>query len=129
MEQYPTWASSLGDRRWNDRWEDRSFEAIHKRHNHNATILGKLKAMDRESLSFADRLNYDLFVRNYEEHVEAHQYRWYLIPLNQRGGVQNADELADALRFETVKDYEDWLARLRFSPCISSRPSPSCARA
>jgi uncharacterized protein (DUF885 family) len=39
-----------------------------------------------------------------------------LIPLNQRGGIQTADELADALRFQTVKDYEDWLARLNSFP-------------
>jgi uncharacterized protein (DUF885 family) len=116
MEQYPTWASSLGDRRWNDRWGDRSLDAIDKRQKHNVEVLAKLRAMDREALSSADRINYDLFVENYEEHVEAHQYRWYLIPLNQRGGVQTADELADALRFETVKDYEDWLARLRALP-------------
>jgi uncharacterized protein (DUF885 family) len=116
MEQYPTWASTLGDRRWNDRWEDRSLDAIGKRHAHNLMVLAKLKAMDRESLSLSDRLNYDLFVRDYEEDVEGYQYRWYLIPLNQRGGIQTADELADALRFETVKDYEDWLARLRALP-------------
>jgi uncharacterized protein (DUF885 family) len=116
MEQYPTWASSLGDRRWNDRWGDRSLEAIEKRHKHNVEVLAKLRTMDRDALPSADRLNYDLFVKNYEEHVEAHRYRWYLIPLNQRGGVQTADELADALRFDTVKDYEDWLARLRVLP-------------
>jgi uncharacterized protein (DUF885 family) len=116
MEQYPTWASSLGDRRWNDRWEDLSLDAISKRHTHNIEVLAKLRGMDREALSPPDRLNYDLFLKDYKNEVEEYQYRWYLIPLNQRGGVQTADELADALRFETVKDYEDWLARLRALP-------------
>ena len=116
MEQYPTWASSLGDRRWNDRWEDLSLDAISKRHTHNIEVLAKLRGMDREALSPPDRLNYDLFLKDYKNELEEYQYRWYLIPLNQRGGVQTADELADALRFETVKDYEDWLARLRALP-------------
>ncbi|MFH4209892.1 DUF885 family protein, partial [Acinetobacter baumannii] len=63
-----------------------------------------------------DQLNYDLFKREYETDVEGFKYQWYLIPLNQRGGIQTADELADSLRFATVKDYEDWIARLRSFP-------------
>ncbi len=40
----------------------------------------------------------------------------HLLPINQRGGVQTADELGERLRFQTVKDYEDWIARLRAFP-------------
>jgi uncharacterized protein (DUF885 family) len=116
MEQYPTWASTLGDRRWNDRWPDQSLDAIDKRHAHNVAVLAKLRAIDRESLSASDRLNYDLFVKKYEEGIESYQYRWYLIPLNQLDGVHTVNRLAGALRFETVKDYEDWLARLQALP-------------
>src|SRR2546428_14098225 len=58
MEQHPTWASRLGDRRWNDRWGDRSLGAIGKRHSHNIEVLAKPKAMDREALSPADGSNY-----------------------------------------------------------------------
>src|SRR5229473_3522603 len=83
MQQNPTWASRLGDRR---------------------------------KLHPPDQLNYDLFKKEYETSVEENQFRWYLVPLNQREGIQTADELADALRFETVKDYEDWIARLRAFP-------------
>src|SRR6185295_20280541 len=39
MEQHPTWASSLGDRRWNDRWSDSSLDAIYKRHDHDIATL------------------------------------------------------------------------------------------
>jgi uncharacterized protein (DUF885 family) len=116
LEQYPTWASRLGDRRWNDRWEDRSLDAIDKRHNHYIEALTQLGTINREDLSSSDRVNYDLFRTDYENEVEGHQYLWHLIPLNQLGGVQTADELADALRFETLKDYDDWLARLHALP-------------
>jgi len=116
MEQHPTWASTLGDRRWNDRWSDISLEAIGKRHDHDIETLAKLKKIDRGALSSADQLNYDLFKKNYENEVESFQFRWYLLPLSQLEGVHTVNRLADALRFETLKDYEDWLARLRTLP-------------
>jgi uncharacterized protein (DUF885 family) len=40
-----------------------------------------------QALSPADRLNYDLFRRQYEESVEAFRFREFLIPLTQRGGA------------------------------------------
>jgi uncharacterized protein (DUF885 family) len=116
MEQHPAWASRLGDRRWNDRWADLSLDAIEKRHRHKLEVLTRLRAMNREALSSGDQLNYDLFLKDYQDEVEGYRYRWYLIPLNQRGGIQTIDELADVLRFESLKDFEDWLARLRAFP-------------
>src|SRR5438046_2891703 len=71
---------------------------------------------DPTYLTPTDQLNYDLFEKRCATAIEEHPYHWYLVPLNQREGVQTADELADALRFETVKDYEDWIARLRSFP-------------
>src|SRR5574341_2391217 len=116
MEQHPTWASSLGDRRWNDRWGDISVDAIIRRHNHNREVVAKLAKVDRAVLSTSEQLNYDLFKKDYENDIEGFQYRWYLLPLNQLGGVHTVNQLAEALRFETVKDYEDWLARLKALP-------------
>jgi len=116
MEQHPAWASRLGDRRWNDRWADLSLDAIEKRHRHKLEVLTRLRVMNREAFSSGDQLNYDLFLKDYQDEVEGYRYRWYLIPLNQRGGIQTIDELADVLRFESLKDFEDWLARLRAFP-------------
>jgi uncharacterized protein (DUF885 family) len=116
MEQHPTWASSLGDRRWNDRWSDSSLDAIYQRHNHDIATLTKLTKIDRAALSPSDQLNYDLFKKDYENDIEDFQYRWYLLPLNQLGGVHTVNQLAETLRFDTLKDYEDWLARLKALP-------------
>jgi uncharacterized protein (DUF885 family) len=111
MEQAPAWASQLGDRRWNDQWGDASLEAVEKRNEHARTLLIKLKEFDRTALPPPEQLNYDLFRRRCELDVEEAPYRWELVPLTQRDGIQTADELADALRFETRKDYEDWIGR------------------
>ncbi len=116
LQESPTRASQLGDRRWNDRWPDRSLAAIKRRHDHDLEVLKDLARIDRSKLSTADQLNYDLFKKDYETDIEEHQYRWYLVPLNQRGGIQTQNELADSLRFQTVKDYEDWIARMNAFP-------------
>jgi uncharacterized protein (DUF885 family) len=118
MEQSPARASSMGDRRWNDRWGDQSLEAIHKREQHDVDTLARLKKFDRAALSAADQLNYDLFKKDLEQEIDGSRFRSYLMPINQRGGIQTLDELGDRLRFETLKDFEDWLARLRALPAL-----------
>ena len=118
MEQSPVRASFMGDRRWNDRWGDQSLEAIRKREEHANEALARLKKFDRAKLSPADQLNYDLFQKDLETDIEAAKFRTYLMPIKQRGGIQTLDELGDRLRFETFKDFEDWIARLRAFPTL-----------
>lgn len=118
MQQRPEEASSQGDRRWNDRWTDESLEAHAQRNQHNQDVLARLKKIDRNALSPAEQLNYDLFQKRYEDRVEGYRFHWFLLPLNQREGIQTSDDLADALRFETLKDYEDWIARMRAFPVL-----------
>lgn len=118
MQQHPERASNLGDRRWNDRWTDESLEAQDRRYQHSQDVLVRLAKIDRSTLSSADQLNYDLFKKQYEDRIEGHKFHWFLVPLNQRDGIQTIDDLADALRFETLKDYEDWLARLKAFPTL-----------
>jgi len=112
----PEFATYLGDKRYNARWNDRSLEAIERRHRHRVRVLKRLNDIDMAALSPADRINYRLFQRKYRTAVEAHRFRWYLVPLNQRGGIQDANSTADTIRFTSVKDYEDWLSRLRAFP-------------
>src|SRR5438270_9067854 len=116
MQHRPEEASELGDRRWNDRWGDKSPEGYAERNRHNQEVLRQLARIDRKRLSKTDQLNYDLFQKRYADRVEQFQYHWHLMDFNQREGPQTADTLGDALRFETVKDYEDWLARMRALP-------------
>jgi len=70
MEQSPVRASSMGDRRWNDRWGDQSLGAIKKREEHTTDTLARLKKFDRAQLSPADQLNYDLFQKDLEMDME-----------------------------------------------------------
>ncbi len=116
MQRNPTWASTLGDRRWNDRWDDLSLESFDKDYEHQRDVLKRLRAIHRSQLSPHDQLNYDLFQKQHEMQAEEYTYRLFLLAVNQREGIQTAGELGDTLRFETVKDYEDWIARLSAFP-------------
>jgi uncharacterized protein (DUF885 family) len=116
MQWDPVRASQLGDRRWNDRWPDRSLESLRRDRDHRAAALEKLQAIDRHALSATDRISADFFRRLYAEQIEEYGYHWFLVPANQREGIQTTDELAEELRFETLKDCEDWVSRLRSFP-------------
>src|SRR3954469_9250414 len=61
MEQSPTWASEMGDRRWNDRWPDISLDASAKRDQHRKGVVKELEAIPVDQLSPGERLNYELF--------------------------------------------------------------------
>jgi len=112
LAENPMVASQAGDRRYNTQWHDGSLAAIERRHLERRDFLRRVYAIDRAALPEADKLNYELFRRDLQRRVDEHQFKGYLMPFSQRGGVQNLDSQASYLRFETVGDYEDWLARM-----------------
>jgi prolyl oligopeptidase len=116
LKESPTFASYLGDKRYNDRWPDVSLAAISHRHEHQKEVLAELDTIDSQQLSANDQLNWQLFRKEISEEIEEYPFHWHLAPLDHRGGIQTENELADALSFTTVKDYEDWIARLRTLP-------------
>ena len=116
MQDYPEGASEMGDRRWNDRWTDLSLNAYAQRDRHNQEVLAQLAKINRSTLNKTDQLNYDLFQKRYQDRVEQYKFHWFLMSFNQREGPQTSDELGDSLRFDTLKDYSDWLTRMHTFP-------------
>lgn len=112
LDEHPVRASMLGDRRANDRWGDNSLQAIERRHQEQRTFLKRLSAIDAAALDAPDQLNYDLFRRQLQNDIDANKYRAFLMPVNQRGGVQSLESIAQNLPLSTVQDYEDWLTRM-----------------
>ncbi len=118
LAEFPEMASRLGDRRYDDRWQDRRPEAYERRHEQRRTFLERLRAIDPDALSADDRQSYELFRRELEDAIDGHRYRAYLMPINQRGGVQSLESTAEGLRLTSVTDYEDWLKRLTAVPQV-----------
>lgn len=116
MKQNPTWASMLGDRRYNDRWGDVSVASAEAQHRHRLETLERLSKIDPSKLSPEDQLNRQLFERELRNQITEFPYRLWLIPMDHQGGIQTTDDFTNFLRFQTVKDYEDWIARMRSFP-------------
>ncbi len=112
MVDFPTFASSLGDRRYNDQWTDQSLDAVENRHVRYRDFLRRLYAIDHRKMSTADQLNYELFRRKLQSDVDEHQFKAYLLPFSHRGGVQTLNQTASRIRLATVQDFEDWLQRM-----------------
>ena len=116
MAESPTWASQLGDRRWNDRWPDVSVAGLEKNAGHGREFLARLAKIDRAALPAAERVNFDLAKYEGDLALDEFAARLWTLPVNQREGIQLLDDFANGLRFESVKDYADWIARLRALP-------------
>lgn len=112
LRESPTYASYLGDKRYNDQWGDLSEAAMQASHEADIATLARLEQIDRSALPENEQLNFDLFKREYGDRIENFRHGVHLIPLNQRGGIQTTDEMTRVLPFTSVKEYEDWLTRL-----------------
>ncbi|HEX7966340.1 MAG TPA: DUF885 domain-containing protein [Gammaproteobacteria bacterium] len=114
MRENPLSASDLGDYRFNDQWPDASMAAIQRSHAADQQALADLAKIDRAALPPADQVSYDLFKWQYADALDSNRFHEYLYPLNQLGGIQTVGDITtQSLRFEKLKDYQDWLARLK----------------
>jgi len=119
LQESPEGATSLGDTRFDDRWTDLSEKAIEARKAETQWPLKVIKSIDRSKLSKADQLNYDLFRRDLELGIEGLKFPGEFLQISQLGGVQQsvAQELTQ-MHTDTVKAYENILARLRAAPVL-----------
>jgi uncharacterized protein (DUF885 family) len=113
----PEFASILGDKRYNDRLSDASPEAVERDLAQQRRFLDRFQAIETVGMAEQDRLNRDLMVRNLRETVEAAKFREWKMPVTQFGGAHiDLPQLVTGLSFATVKDYEDYIARLKRIP-------------
>jgi len=116
LKESPITASYLGDKRYNKLWPDLSVNALANSQRNDEQALKNLLAIDVIALSPEDKLNHKLFQQQLENTIRENSFERYLIPLNQRGGIQTTDSIMNSLSFNTKQDYLDWLARLNAFP-------------
>jgi uncharacterized protein (DUF885 family) len=108
----PLSATQIGDPRYNDRWPDMSVEALDRRQKKNYARLQSLLKINREKLGKDDQLNFDLFQRDIKTRIEAYQFKPWVFAVRTFDGPQLLAQTAEFAPFNTVKDYDNWIARI-----------------
>ena len=117
MRTHPEYASILGDKRYNDKLSDRSEKAILDDLETERQFLARFKAVDVSGFPEQEALNKALMVREMELDLEGVRFKDWEMPVSQFGGIHiQAPQIVSLLSFETVKDYDDYIARLRQLP-------------
>ena len=110
-------ATSIGDNRYNDRFEvDIGPAWLARAQKLTRDSLAALTAVDRAQLSERDQLSYDIFKSARTREIEGYQYPAQLLPFDQFESTPNDFVQlgsGDSLQpFKTVKDYDDFLKRI-----------------
>jgi uncharacterized protein (DUF885 family) len=117
LRNFPERATAFGDYRYNDRLNDFSLDAILERHKTDVGFLERLEAIPTTGFSDQDQLSHDLMVRVLEQRITDFDLREYEMPINQQGGIHtNLADLPQAVPLDSVKHYEDYVARLHQIP-------------
>jgi uncharacterized protein (DUF885 family) len=113
----PEWATVLGDRRYNDRLGDVSPEFFQADVEQKRQFLTRFEAIDPAGFSQQDTLSRELMIRELRQEIEGAQFKPWEMPVNQMGGPHlQMPNLLILTPFNTVTDYENYLARLRQIP-------------
>ncbi len=113
----PIYASILGDKRYNDKLDDFSQEAIDDNLEQSRKFLARFEAIDTTGFPDQEVLNKQLMVRDLRFELDGARFKPWEMPVNQFSGIHiDAPQLVSILSFENVKDYEDYIARLKQLP-------------
>lgn len=119
MRTDPIYASTLGDKRYNDKVWDQSQEAIDRDLEEQRRFLAGFEAIDTTGFPDQEVLNQKLMVRDLRMSLEGARFKPWEMPVDQQTGIHiYLPMLVNVLPFDTVKDYEDYITRLKLFPRV-----------
>ena len=117
LRNYPQRATAFGDYRYNDQLNDYSLDAIMRHHQTDESFLARLEAISTAGFSDQDQLSHDLLIRVLQQRTSDFNFKEYEMPINQQSGIHTSlADLPMAVPLDSVKHYEDYIARLHQIP-------------
>ena len=122
LKEHPERATAYGDYRYNDKLDDYSLAGIARRHAEDQAFLARLRAIPTTGFPEQDTVSHDVLLRTLQQRIEDYGFKEYEMPVSQMSGPHV--ELADlplAVPLDSVKHYEDYIARLHQVPRVLSQ--------
>ena len=117
LKHQPDFASTIGDNRYNDQLPDYSVQAYNESLARGRAFLSRLTEVDAAGMTDQQQLSKDLLVRTLIENQQEARFKPWELPVNQFYGLQvGLPQLVAQLSFNSVKDYDDYIARLKKVP-------------
>ena len=115
----PELATAIGDPRYNDCWSDYSAAAQVRQTEHARTEMRVFEAIDTAGFTEQEVLDKTLMLRQLREAVEGARFKDWEMPVDQMNGIQlGIPDLMTQMPLKTVKDYENYIARLHGIPRV-----------
>jgi len=117
LKAHPERATSIGDYRYNDQLDDYSPAAYQRQDAVDQDFLSRLNAISTAGFPEQDKLSHEVMQRSLTQRIANYKFKEYEMPVNHMEGPQT--RLADmplAVPLDTVKHYEDYIARLHQIP-------------
>jgi uncharacterized protein (DUF885 family) len=117
LRDFPQRATAFGDYRYNDKLAEYSLAAIAQRNQTDRDFLAHLQAISINGFSDQDRLSHDLLIRVLQQRITDFDLKEYEMPINQQNGIHTSlADLPQSVPLDSVKHYEDYIARLQQIP-------------
>jgi uncharacterized protein (DUF885 family) len=117
LREDPFTATSVGRHEYDDRLPSMTPVDLKRRDEQTRAFLAELDAIDRSKLTPEDQVNADIFRAQLEDRVQGYRFGDYQMPFNADSGFHSDfSRLASQVPLATVKDYENYIARLRAWP-------------
>lgn len=113
MRTYPQWATYEGDHRYDDKVYDNSEASILASYDSTKAFLDELLTIDYKSLTYDNKVNYDLFKSTLEDALAEKKFNWHYIPLGQQHGIHiDFPQIVHVQPVSTYEEYQKYFKRL-----------------
>ncbi len=117
LKHSPEFASLIGDKRYNDQLTDYSAKEVNASLQRGLDYIQRLGAIDTTGLTDQEKLSSELMLRSLIDAQQGAKFKEWEMPISPIFGFQTKlADLVGQLSFDSVKDYDDYIERLKKVP-------------